>query len=131
MPSFFAAALLAALAVLSGCAKDIQTKEAVRQAVIDHISSRKGLDLDLSRIVLDVASVTFRENEADATVSFQPKGGGPGGMSMKYTLERQGNQWRVKAKAETGGSPHGQSAAQPSGDLPAGHPPLGETPKKN
>ena len=131
MSRFFAAALMAALAVLSGCTRDIQTKEAVRQAVIDHISGRKGLDLDLSRMVVDVGSVTFRENEAEAMVSFQPKEGGGGGMSMKYTFERKGNQWRVKGKAETGGSPHGQASPQPGGELPAGHPPLGESTKKN
>jgi len=131
MSRIFAAALMAALALSAGCKKDIQTKEAVRQAVIDHISGRKGLDLDLSRMVVDIASVNFRENEAEATVSFQPKEGGGGGMSMKYTLERQGNQWRVKGKADAGGTPHGQTTPPAGGELPAGHPPLGESTKKD
>jgi hypothetical protein len=120
------ASVIAALALfMTACSRDIQSKEAVRQAVIDHLSGRQGLDLDLSAMSVDVTAVTFRENEAEATVSFQPKGGG-GGMSMQYTLERQGNRWTVKTKTETGGSPHGEGGmgAPPQGDLPPGHPPV-------
>lgn len=118
-----AAAFAAVSLLLSACGRDIHNKEAIRQGVIDHLSSRKGLDLDLSAMTLDVTAVTFRENEAEAVVSFQPKGGG-GGMSMRYTLERQGNRWAVKSKAESGASHTGGMEAAPQGELPPGHPPV-------
>jgi hypothetical protein len=67
---------------------------------------------------------------------FKPKGGdASSGMSMRYTLERQGSTWVVKKKADSG---HGMTAPgamqmpsgampMPSGSmpLPAGHPPTG------
>lgn len=117
------AALAAASFLLLACGRDIHNKEAIRQGVIDHLSSRKGLDLDLSAMTLDITAVTFRENEAEAVVNFQPKGGGSG-MSMKYTLERQGNRWAVKSKAESGASHSGGVEAAPPGELPPGHPPV-------
>ena len=126
----FTAALMAAC--LASCGNNINTKQAVRQAVIDHLSSRKNLDLDVSAMDVDVASVDFRANEADAVVSIKPRGTSGGGMQMKYSLEKSGNRWLVKKKAESGVSPH--SSGMPGGapmsgsDLPAGHPPV-EAPK--
>lgn len=117
--------------ILSSCAKDIQNKEAVRQSVVDHLKARKNLDLDLSSMQVDVTAVTFRENEAEATVSFVPKGASPAqGMSMKYTLVRSGDAWQVKQKAEATNDPHsGGAVAPPAGApggavLPPGHPPM-------
>jgi hypothetical protein len=129
--------LLAAVGLcLAACSGNIHNTEAVRQGVIDHLSARKNLDLDLSSMDLQVTSVSFRENEADATVSFRPKGGQAAAMSMRYTLERKGNHWVVKNKAETGANPHGAGAADPHGPggppqgqaLPPGHPPVQEPP---
>ncbi len=127
--------MLAAALLLAGCATDIQSKEAVRQGVIDHLSGRAGLDL--GSMTIEVTSVTFRGDEADATVSFQAKGTSDpaSGMQMQYTLERKGNRWAVKSKTGAGGvhgeggmmpqSPHGAGEA-PSGALPPGHPPAGQ-----
>jgi hypothetical protein len=108
-----------------GCHRGMETKEAVRQAVVDHLSSRTGLSV--ASMQIDVLSVEFRGKEANAMVSFKPKGGGEG-MQMPYTLERKGDRWIVKARAgSTSGTPHG-SAAPPAGaegmGMPAGHPPL-------
>lgn len=117
--------LLAALAVsfsLSACKKNIQTNEAVRDAVIKHLSSRT--DLAISGMDIDVSNVTFTENEAVAMVSFKPKGGdSSAGMSMRYTLERKGDTWAVKAKADSGMGGHG--AAAPPSEMPPNHPPVG------
>lgn len=132
-------ATLAAWCLVS-CGQNVNTKEAVRQGVIDHLGARKGLDLDLSSMDVDVTSVSFRSNEADAMVSFKPRGSsGAGGMQMKYTLERDGNRWKVKSKAESGANPHGAAAegsANPHGgaapapgsQMPPDHPPI-QTPK--
>jgi hypothetical protein len=122
---------IAALVCLMGsCGGNIHNTEAVRQGVIDHLSSRKNLDLDLNAIDLQVTSVSFRENEVDATVSFRAKTGNAQGMSMRYTLERKGNKWVVKTKADTGGSPHGAAGGQGGGggQLPPGHPPVQQPP---
>lgn len=107
---------------LLACGRNINNKEAVRQVVIDHLSTRENLDLNLSAMEIDVSSLTLRGNEADATVSFRSKGSGTSLMQMKYTLERSGNHWRVKAKSQSGATPHGTPV---SPDLPAGHPPVG------
>lgn len=118
--------IAACVLLLGGCAGDLQTKDAVRQAVIDHLSARKGLDLDLSAMVVDVTSVMFRADEAEATVAFRPRGGSASGgdMQMRYTLARNGSRWVVKSKA---GGEHGAASPPPAasgGELPPGHPPM-------
>ena len=110
--------------LLFGCSRGTQTPEAVRQGVIDYLSTRS--DLDLASMQVEVTSVSFRQDEADATVAFRPKGGGPAsGMQMRYTLERKGSRWVVKGKGQepTGEAPHGN--AQRPAELPPGHPALG------
>lgn len=106
--------------MLGACSRGIESKEAVRQAVIDHLAARS--NLNVSSMEVDVTAVSFRENEADATVMFRAKGAGTGqSMTMNYTLERKGNRWVVKSKSGVGGMPHGSTDAE----LPAGHPPVG------
>ena len=121
----------------SACKRNIDNQEAVRQAVIDYLAKRS--NLNVSAMNVDVTAVTFRSNEADAVVAITVRGASPGQpMSMRYTLERQGDHWAVKSKAEAGGSPHGAGAANPhggaeppaSGELPAGHPTVPSTPKQ-
>jgi hypothetical protein len=111
---------------LWGCNRGMETKEAIRQGVIDHLSSRKEFNMSLMQI--DVLSVDFRGNEADATVAFRPKGGGEG-MQLPYKFERKGNRWVVKGRSETGsGNPHGTMGMPdnppPGAALPSGHPPI-------
>ncbi len=119
---------LLALALLAGCSKNIHTNEAVRAGVIKHLSQNSGLNL--AQMDIEVTSVTFRDNEADAVVGFKPKGAAAAsGMSMRYTLERQGNEWVVKKKADSGMG-HGMmpppgSAPAGQGQLPPDHPPVG------
>jgi hypothetical protein len=122
--------VVAALALsLASCGGNVHSTEAVRQGVVDHLSSRKNLDLDLSAMDLQVTSVSFRQNEADATISFRPRSGNAQGMSMRYTLELKGSRWVVKNKSEAGASPHGAGAGQGGGGgLPAGHPPVQQPP---
>lgn len=118
---YIAFVLLAATA----CKQSNQTPEAVRQGVIESVANR----VNLAQMDVNVAAVNFKGSEAEATVEFRAKGGGPGsGIQMKYTLENQSGKWVVKGKSEGGGSPHGQGATggQP---LPSGHPPLGDSKK--
>ena len=117
-------ALWVAVLALAGCNRGIESKEAVRQAIIDHLSKRS--DLNIGSMNVEVTSVSFKPNEAVAMVAFSPRGTAAGqGMSMRYTLEKQGSQWVVKGRADSGQEPHGAGPPPaPSGDLPAGHPPV-------
>jgi hypothetical protein len=92
---------------------------AIRQGVIDYLSKRS--NLNVSGMNVDVSSLVVRQNEADAVISFTAKGANPGQpMTMRYTLERKGDRWVVKDKAEAGAGPHG--GAPVGGQLPPGHP---------
>ena len=116
------------LACLIACNRgNIDTKEAVRQGVIDHLAARQ--DVNIRSMNVDVTSVTFKENEADATVAVTPKGGG-NAIPIHYTLERKGSRWVVKPRA-AGQNPHGGMAMPDTGENPHGGamPPSGDTPK--
>ncbi|MFN7926209.1 MAG: hypothetical protein U0Q16_39285 [Bryobacteraceae bacterium] len=107
---------------LAGCGSNANNKDAIRQAVVEHLSGRKGLDLNMSAMDVEVTSVTFRDREADAVVDFKAKGSSASMMTMKYTLERSGDKWTVKAKKDSN-NPHGGGMGSSSGgELPAGHP---------
>jgi hypothetical protein len=107
------------LALTLACSADIRSESAVRQGVLDHLAGVH--DLNIRSMNVQVTSVVFRENEADATVSITPDGGG-GGMTMRYVLERKGNRWVVKQRADSGQNPHGAMGASGAGQLPPGHP---------
>jgi hypothetical protein len=132
------ATALAGFVMLAACHKDINTTEAVQRGMTKYLASKSGL----SAMDVSVTSVSFRENEADATVHFQAKGSGAinSGINMKYVLERKGDEWVVKGRSgmSTGANPHGDMSgmgSNPHGGgmpaLPPGHPaipPGGDTP---
>jgi hypothetical protein len=120
---------LAALS-LAGCSKNIDTSEAVKEGVIKDISKK----VDVQAMDVNVDSVSFREKEADAKVSFKPKGA-PASQSivMTYSLERQGDEWHIKNRSMQSHDQQqpGQNALPPGhptagagngGPLPSGHP---------
>ncbi len=102
---------------LSGCNRGSQSNEAVRQGVIDHLVKA---GLNVQGMDVKVSNVDFKGKDADATVVFTPKGGNTGqGMSMRYHLQQQGNQWVVTGRADQGANPHG-GMAMPQGQNPHG-----------
>ncbi len=112
-----AAVLLIALS-LAACSRGTHSNEAVRQGVVDHLA-KKGLNV--KGMDVNIASVDFKGTQADAQVSIAPKGANPAqGMSMRYHLEQQGNQWVVVGSANEGGNPHGGAAMPPAGESPHG-----------
>ncbi|MEX2263303.1 MAG: hypothetical protein WD696_15205 [Bryobacteraceae bacterium] len=124
--------LLATFILLAACSRSIDTKEAVRQGVVDYLADRS--NVNVSAMTVDVRSVSFRGDEADAMVAFTVPGGQGGSLEMRYVLERKSGKWVVKSKSESGGMPHGAGgdpgdSAPAPGALPPGHPPLSE-PKK-
>ena len=107
---------------MAGCNRGVESKEAVRQAIVDYLGSQKGMNVGAMQV--DVVAVSFRENEADATVTFRTKGSeGAPPMTMPYKLQKQGNRWVVTGRAESGASPHG-GTGMPQG-MPGGHPDVG------
>lgn len=108
-----ASAVLLALC-LAGCNRGNENKDAVRQGIIDHLAARQ---MSTSSMDLNVTSVEFNGNKAEAVVTFAPKGGTPEqGMSMRYELEQQGSKWVVVGRKDAGG--HGSMPA-PNGNAPA------------
>ena len=138
--------LLVCLA-LAGCRHNLQNEDAVKQGVMDYLSTRQGLNV--ASMNVSVTSMVFRQNQADVIVSFTPRGGGASQpMSIPYTLEKKGDRWVVKPRANAGQSPHAGAGdgANPHGGmglppdiggssgktLPPGHPtipPPGANPK--
>lgn len=119
------------LLALAGCAnKNVDSLEAVKQGVIRDISK----NVNVGAMDVNVVSVSFRDKEADAVITFAPKGGPAAqGLTMNYTLERRGDEWHIKNRSSMQG--HGAQAPagsdMQSGDmsespdnLPPGHPPL-------
>jgi hypothetical protein len=90
---------------LAGCNRGVQDKDAVRQGVLDHLAQVR---MNVASMNVEVTSVQFNGNQAEATVSFSPKGGNPAqGMSMRYQLELKGGRWVVVGRNDSGSSPHG------------------------
>ena len=131
---------LAVLLLLSSCARAPQTKDAVKQAIVEYLAKRD--DMMASSMDVEVISVDFKEKQAEVVASIGPKGSPGNGIRISYSLEAEGAKWVVKRKpgaapaatanphsipAPAHGTPDGGAA---SPDLPAGHPPLPATPGK-
>ncbi len=133
------------VALLSGCKKDIQNNDAIKQGIQNYLAKRS----DMLAMDVSVTNVTYQNDQATATVRFQAKGNDSpsAGMTMQYILERKGSEWVVKGRAggdaHTGmpqGAPGGQATPGASGApgatgsgsigampqiLPPGHPSTG------
>lgn len=119
-------------AALVGCSsRNIDTIDAVKQGVVRDIAK----NINVSAMDVNVVSVSFRDKEADAVVSFAPKGmPATQGLTMTYTMERKGSEWHIKSRAESDLQKHaaqapagGMTGTAPEGSsqLPPGHPPMG------
>lgn len=111
---FVVTALLGAL-TLGGCAKKTDTPEAVKEGILRDISK----NFDVSSMDVNVDSVSFRDNEADAIVSYSLKGSkDPSSMmTMKYLMERHSDgKWYIKSRYS------GNTSGGDNNALPAGHP---------
>jgi hypothetical protein len=126
VPKLRYSVLLLLLLVIDACNKPAQDKSAVQQALLEYLNGRAGISV--ANMDIEVTSVAFRENEADASVSFRAKGStdATNSMQLKYVLEQKGGKWVVKGRS--GKSEHGgmDTPSQPA--LPPGHPPMGASP---
>lgn len=148
--------LVAALIAASGCKKQAADNDAIRAAIMQHLT---GIGtLNVSAMEMDIRSVSINGNQAHAEVEFRPKtgGGAPGtGMQVSYNLEKRDSTWVVLNSQPHGGmmqhpsstqNPHGStdvhnglpnfndilngsgSGAPAQGNLPPGHPAVGSQP---
>ncbi|MBZ5677483.1 MAG: hypothetical protein LAP61_24835 [Acidobacteriia bacterium] len=133
--ALMASALIFTL-LLAACArKNIENKDAIRQAVVEYLSARQAqTGLDMSTMDVNVLAMTFERDTARATVEFRVKNS-EAGMQLNYTLDRKGDKWVVQARQDTG---QGHGVVQPpsgtgdaptgTGQLPPGHPSVPATP---
>lgn len=124
--------LLAATATLvvflSACSKDINNKDALRTALVDYYNSNQDkMGLSMNGMDIDIGSMTFQKDQAQALISIKPKGGGEG-MQMSKVFDRKGDKWVVRPGAAADGhgsgmpTPSSEGAAPGGGALPPGHP---------
>jgi hypothetical protein len=99
-----ASALLLILA-LAGCNRGLQNNDAVRQGVLDYLQK---IGMNMGAMDVNVTSVKFNGNKADANVSFAVKGTGGAAMTIIYNLEQKDNKWVVVGKQDS--SQHGAAA---------------------
>jgi len=101
----FAPALLVILC-LAGCNKSgNQSNDAVRQGVVEYLQK---VGINVAGMDINLASVKFNGNQADATVNMGVKGTGSSTMTMSYHLEMKDTKWVVVGKQDSG-----QHAAMP------------------
>ena len=121
-------ALALALLTLAGCSsQNIQTKEAVKEAIVSYLNARaEKTGINMGAMNVEVNTMSFQADRATVGVAFNLKTG-EGGMQMSYELERQGNKWVVKGASTTGKESGGMPPNHPpaGGALPPGHPPAG------
>ena len=90
---FLALAGLLSLLVV-GCKKQVSDADAIRDGINQHLAGLK--TINLSAMDMDVTNYSVQGNQAQAQVEFRPKGGGPAGMQVSYTLEKQSGSWVVQ-----------------------------------
>lgn len=113
-----------------GCKSKTDDSQPIRDGIIKHINSLKGLDVSLMEIT--VVNSTIDGDRAQAQVEIRPKSeqAGTASMQLTYLLEKRGSDWVVvKSQAAGGTMEHPTGGAMPSGSvqgdqLPPGHPPV-------
>jgi hypothetical protein len=110
------AALLLFLSLV-GCNRAVQSDDALRQAVIDHLA--KG-ELNIGAMDVKLAKVDRKsDTEAEVVAAISAKGADPSaGMTIGYKLEQQNNRWVVVGRQ--GGTPGPHSMPPPDTANPHG-----------
>ena len=69
----------------------------MRQGVLDYLATK---GMTAAAMDINVTSVKFNGDKADATVSFAAKGTGAGQMAIQYHLEQKDNKWVVVGRTD-------------------------------
>ena len=120
--------LIFLLALACGCKKQVNDQDAIRAGIEKHLNEQAGLNL--SAMDREVKQVSVNGDHADAQVEFRIKGG-DARMVVDYTMEKQGEEWKVASSKPMAGSGTHPGADSPSGtpdsggkSMPQGHPPV-------
>lgn len=100
---------------LAGCHRGVESNEAVRQGVLDYLATK---GMTAAAMEINVTSVKFNGDKADATVSFAAKGTGAGQMTIQYHMALKDNKWAVVGRQDA--SQHGGGQLPPGGAMPPG-----------
>jgi hypothetical protein len=99
---------------LAGCHRGVESKDAVRQGVLDYLATK---GMTPTAMDINVTAVKFSGDTADATVSFAAKGTGAGQMAIQYHLQLKDSKWAVVGRQDA--NQHG------GGQMPPGSAPMG------
>jgi hypothetical protein len=117
---------LTMVAAAAGCNR-LKSKSAVQAAIEQHLKQRPGLAME--NMTMQVESVKFNGDTAEAHVKFQSKQMPQSFVEIRYTLRRSGDRWEVESSSPMSmGGPHGSTTAVPSGTTPAGATPAEPVP---
>jgi hypothetical protein len=115
--------LIPLLLIAAACNRGNQSKEAILDGVRDHL---KGSSVNLSAMDMDLTDVQFSGSNADATVTFKPKGTNIAqGMELHYRMQQKDGRWAVvgiQDSAHAGSIPPGAANPHGAGGLPDGDP---------
>ena len=116
------AVLLLLILSLAGCHRGAENNDAVRQGVLDYLATK---GMTAASMDINLVSVKFNGDAADALVSFAAKGTGAGQMQISYHLEQKDGKWKVVGRQDA--NQHGGGAIPPGG-APQGAAPAGVDP---
>jgi len=102
---------------LAGCHRGAENNDAVRQGVLDYLATK---GMTAASMDINLVSVKFSGEAADAVVSFAAKGTGAGQMQISYHLEQKDGKWKVVGRQDA--NQHG------GGQVPPGGAPQGDAP---
>ena len=106
---------------LSACGnRGLHSERAVREAIEAHLKSRS--DLMMTKMTLEVESVKFAGDSAQADVKYRSKDNADLAVSVHYSLRLAGDHWEVVSSSSANGTaptPHGAGAAPSLGNPPA------------
>jgi hypothetical protein len=121
-----------------GCQRLMNQDAAIQKAIRDHLAERS--DLSMDKMALEMKQVKVNGDKASAEVVFRTTSDPPSQMGYHYELHREGGAWKVDngrpSASETQHPQMGEGDASsspsqsPSGELPAGHPPINGAPSQ-
>ena len=107
---------------LAGCHRGAENNDAVRQGVLDYLATK---GMTAASMDINLVSVKYNGEAADAVVSFAAKGTGAGQMQISYHLEQKDGKWKVEGRQDA--NQHSGGAVAPGG-APQGSAPAGADP---
>jgi hypothetical protein len=124
----FLAAFAGMVLLTAGCKSEADNNNALRNAVVKHIASMNGLNIN--NMIITVTKAAIQGDQAEANVDIRAKDSDPSAPAMQlvYEMQKQGGEWVVLKTQPSGGMQHPGPGEMSQGDLPPGHPGGGQGP---